>query len=338
MVKQNKVSWIGNRNSNKGILGKANNNNFFKSTNKKHLPVNMFKDNDRDGVMNVFDCKPNNPKKQGLIDTIVNWSDRKNYPTINPKKVQQIVEKNRILSIAKKGLRKENIQNVANKIQNVADNVSQRLSKGKQRVITRKGYTPQERHSATAIKKLIQSTVPGIPMSATQSGRLPYQGKTGKRERGRPVGSVKYPGGIYAWRKLMRAQKAAAKYQVMQQQINAMQQYPKMEAARQMQMQQQQYQQVPQEMEGLEEEYQQVPQIPQQYQQYQQQMPQEPQKRPIATVFKSSGGSPYPPVNSRPLANARQTIPQGYIEDVDSFTGRRFIKKLPPSERWSTGG
>lgn len=30
----------------------------------------MLLDNDKDGVANVFDCEPNNPKKQGLIDTI----------------------------------------------------------------------------------------------------------------------------------------------------------------------------------------------------------------------------------------------------------------------------
>jgi hypothetical protein len=31
----------------------------------------MFGDNDRDGVANVFDCKPNNPYDQGIISAIV---------------------------------------------------------------------------------------------------------------------------------------------------------------------------------------------------------------------------------------------------------------------------
>ena len=61
VVKQN---WLGKP------LGTNKSYNFFKS-NSKTLPVNMFKDSDRDGVMNVFDCKPNNPNEQGLVSALI---------------------------------------------------------------------------------------------------------------------------------------------------------------------------------------------------------------------------------------------------------------------------
>lgn len=44
--------------------------NFFKSD-KRSMPSYMFKDNDKDGVPNVFDCKPNNPREQGFIEGLV---------------------------------------------------------------------------------------------------------------------------------------------------------------------------------------------------------------------------------------------------------------------------
>ena len=43
---------------------------FFK-TNPQDYPSNMFRDNDRDGVPNAFDCRPNDPTKQGFIDAVI---------------------------------------------------------------------------------------------------------------------------------------------------------------------------------------------------------------------------------------------------------------------------
>jgi len=31
------------------------------------MPINLFGDKDRDGVLNVFDCRPRNPRKQGKL-------------------------------------------------------------------------------------------------------------------------------------------------------------------------------------------------------------------------------------------------------------------------------
>jgi hypothetical protein len=42
---------------------------FHKNNNSPHhgIPRVLFKDNDKDGVPNVFDCKPNNKKKQDVM-------------------------------------------------------------------------------------------------------------------------------------------------------------------------------------------------------------------------------------------------------------------------------
>ena len=72
--------------------------------------------------------------------------------------------------------------------------------------------------------------------------------------------------------------------------------------------------------------------------QYPQQAPQASTMREVKPVFRSSGGKPYPAVDTTPLANNQMTIPQGYVENVDSFTGKRYIKKLPTTEKWAGGG
>lgn len=63
-------------------------------------------------------------------------------------------------------------------------------------------------------------------------------------------------------------------------------------------------------------------------------MPSEPQKKPIGTVFRSFGGKPYPPVETRPLASPREG---DYYEDVDLMTGRRFLRRRLPAEAWIAG-
>jgi len=45
---------------------------------------NGVKDKDRDGVMNVLDCKPNNPKEQGVIhDLVRRYQDKKKEREVN---------------------------------------------------------------------------------------------------------------------------------------------------------------------------------------------------------------------------------------------------------------
>lgn len=44
---------------------------------KRSHSSNPLGDRDRDGVKNMFDCQPNNPKKQGLIDDIAKGTARK---------------------------------------------------------------------------------------------------------------------------------------------------------------------------------------------------------------------------------------------------------------------
>lgn len=192
------------------------------------------------------------------------------------------------------------------------------------------GTTPRymKRRIMTA-KKSFQSVMPFIPNQALPGAETAFEKRKvkGYPTRGRPRGTLdpryaKY-GGVFGYRKYVAQQR-----KLMKQQLNQQAQQIKM--ARQMQQapyEYQQFQEQPQQIQPQE--------MPQQMPQYPQQYPPQPQKRPIATVFKGSGGSPYPPVADRPLASSRETIPYGYVEEVDSFTGRRFLKKLPPKERWT---
>ena len=377
-------------------------------SNRNNMPVNMFGDNDRDGVDNVFDCKPNNPKEEGFIANLIGgikgvasgsgWKqgvreaelshprkERSNYSPSSyaagmkyrkelPQRKAEFATQ-RKAEFAKQEARKAVIrQNVQQGIQNVKQGMQRfRQDIGPKKTVMRKiptawsvdpntgkqvatkykmveakvpmtlgSYMMSERqrvregratkwqkHKSQVPMKMVQMAFPGVKRPA---GVEYYQ--TGKR--GRPPGSFKYPGGVFAWRKLMRAQKAAARYQGMLQRTQAAQSYPQMAAARQAQLQARQMQEYqPQEM----QQYPEMTPAELLQQQIQQQMSQpqyaqEPQKRPIATVFKSSGGHPYPAVSSQPLASSRQTIPQGYVEVVDSFTGRRYYKQLPKTESW----
>lgn len=207
-----------------------------------------------------------------------------------------------------------------------------------------------------SFKKGIVESFPMITSAARGSTGKSLLGAPG--QRGRPRGTLdpryaKY-GGVYGYRKAKAAEKRAYKMMLQQQiaqakQARAVQRTPyeyvqpeQMTPEIQQAMQQptiEQMQMMPTQSEaaanGGQYNQQQITQIPQQFQEIPMQMPVEPQKRPIATVFKGSGGSPYPPVSSQSLQNTRQTIPYGYVESVDAFTGRRFMKRLPPTERWS---
>ena len=290
------------------FLGKPH--NVFKSS-KKTLPVNLFKDNDRDGVPNVFDCKPNNPRKQGFIDNLFKMIKE------TPKRVYRDVTSKNVYSKGK------------TRAMSYGDYMNRR------RVQLIQGTTPKYvKRRIMSQKKAIQIVLPMIPNSALPGAETAGEKKStkGYAGRGRPRGSLdpRYAayGGVFGYRKFVSNQKRllrARQEQMLEQQRQQATPY-----------EYQQYQQVPQEMTGS-QQVQQTNEIPQQMQQVPQQMPVESQKRPIARVFKGNGGSPYPPVADRPLASSRETIPYGYVEVVDSFTGRRFLKKLPPSERWSGG-
>ena len=212
---------------------------------------------------------------------------------------------------------------------------------------------------ATTLRKFRNAAIGmAFPMPSMQSygsgsGDKTISGVPG-RGRGRPRGSLdkRYAqyGGVFGYRRYVSDQKRALRIQFQRQQqmmkMNAQKQMPQYE--QQQYQQQQQEQQLPPELQGQSvtpdysqyqaqqaqyEQPQQVQQVqyPQQYQVQQQ----EPSPREIKTVFKGSGGSPYPPVPKQGLTPTRQTIQQGYVESVDLMTGRRFMKQLPQKERWS---
>jgi hypothetical protein len=193
---------------------------------------------------------------------------------------------------------------------------------------------------------------PVTSMSAYGSGAAfkTIQGVPG-RGRGRPRGSLdrRYAayGGVFGYRRFLSEQRKIARARLQQQQMMMKQQrIPQYEQQQYQQQVSQQEQQLPPELQGqgvtpeysqFQQEQAQMQQVPQQvqYEQPQQYQQPQPQQQEIRTPFKSSGGSPYPPVPRQGLTPTRQTIQQGYVESVDAFTGRRFMKQLPKTERWA---
>jgi len=193
-----------------------------------------------------------------------------------------------------------------------------------QQSVGRGKFTTTQLRQSKAIRGLITATTP-IPQKALYT----YAQSAESKGRGRPKGAwaTKYApyNGVYGYRKFIRAQNAAQKYQAelqqAQQRMAQVQQVPT-QTGQEVVMQYQQVQ--PQ------QQFQQLPQLQSQQQQFQQ--PQQPQQSlpPIATVFRSSGGHPFKPVNP-PLQRTPNSM---YYEDTDAFSGERIIKQRPQAEAW----
>jgi hypothetical protein len=201
--------------------------------------------------------------------------------------------------------------------------------------------SPVMRRKIMMVKRAVRSAVPVIPAGAT-SATTQYQSKKGQMGgRGRPKGSLdpRYAayGGVMQYRAYMRDKRKAFKEQMRMQEEQMKLQRQLARTKSLPQYETQQYQEAPQQPQEVPQQYQQVQQQ-QQMPQYQQEYVQEAPQQPVARVFKSYGGKPYPAVERQPLTSSRQTAPQGYVEVVDSFTGRRYFKQLPRPERWSAGG
>ena len=404
------------------------------NTGKKYTPVNLFGDRDRDNVPNVFDCKPNDPNKQGWVSAVVGavkgaftggkgsvrrgWDEGMSKQSPTEEKIKRgaqtvargttaagkavyrgtraayrriqpttVVDKKVAVSWKKdpKTGRAVPTEWKTKKV-TVPTTFSKKIDAHLERIRTH-SLTRPEIQKISTLKKSMQMVFPIIPSSAT-AGAYGYQSKK-QQGRGRPKGSVKYsiggrPVGVFEYRRYMSAQRRAFKERLKQQQEMAkqqrqMQSMPKYEqvspqeiAQQQMAQQQaqqipqqqmspqmmeelqmqQQIQQVPQEVQGAIPEYSQFPTetqpveqvMPQQYSQppqpqYAQQYTPQPKEHQIPEeikpVFKSSGGHPYKAVDRRSLTPTSQTVPYGYVESVDAFTGRRFMKPLPKPEKWT---
>lgn len=303
--------------------------NVFKSS-KKTMPAQLFKDSDRDGVADVFDCKPHDPNREGLLQAVVGavsgafrkgrgsiaqgWREGMSRPSLLTKKV--LVRKR---------------QGMAVRPVSYADYAKLR----RQQLVA--GSTPHYIKKRIMVqKKLVQAVMPyTIPGQSLAGAETIGKNKTkGYVKPGRPFGSFKDKyapyGGVYGYRKAMaekrRMQREAMRQVIEQRKVaQAPYEYQDYQASSNT------------DQSGTSDQAVVGHQVPQQPKYQQVEYPQPPQKPPVKTVFRSSGGSPYPPVNEQPLTSSRQTVPYGYVETVDSFTGRRFLKKLPPTERWSGG-
>jgi len=322
----------------------------WKQAKRKYPSLNPNRDYDGDGFLNKNDCKPLDPSRDGILEALGGA-----IKGVFKKREVDESRKEAISEGWKQGMKRPNIaqrlqqQKQVQQLNQIKEKIKTGYQKGlsympntgltramanPQRTITshnilreqiKQGKVPlQTRRKIAVIRRTGKMLYPNLPSQSISSSTS----SKSSRGRGRPKGSVKYPGGIYNWRKMQRAAKAAAKYQTMLRRAQAIQQYPKMVAQREYNQQVQQ-QQVPQEVQGYEE------QIPQQQVQQQDSYPQyqqEPQKRPITSIFKSSGGSPYPPVNPQQLQPASAN--PDYVQYTDAFTGQVKWKKLPAAESW----
>ena len=432
--------WLGRPLANNKPIGRNIPHNFFKVSSMKtkyQKPVDMFRDKDRDGVANVFDCKPNNKNKQGFVDALVGaakglvkgtgvksgWRsgmakpgnvatrayvarrEKKRFTPENyenylaeKREYQATVSKKEMqakFDEGKRKLRREKaqarlqsipgssiIEKLQGKIQKAQPGYEQYAKKkylesrlkakypklsDTQRAKIEHQIAKLARSRSGVVAKFrtraVQLAVPIPSLSSYGSGDKTISGVKGAG-RGRPRGSLdkRYAayGGVYGYRRYMAQQKKVLKDKLKQQMEQIKAETPSAQPQYETQAYVGQEQAIPQELQGqsitpeysqFQEVVEQAPPVPQPQQQFQQvpvqQMPQQmqvpnqysqqAQKRPIGTVFKSSGGSPYPPVNSQSLAPTSQTIPYGYVESVDTMTGRRFLKQLPKTERWAGG-
>ena len=324
----------------------------------------MFKDSDRDGVLNAFDCKPRNKHEQGLIDNMIKVF--KSDPKEKKKKELLKAEKK---ANTRKGFAykmgtkiaranpKYNMQmekRVAglqpmSKLDRKKLNLDyerMRLARVARQQLVGGGASPK----ANTLTRSIGMVFPQAQPRTNSGGAVGVPGQRG-RPRGSFEGKYAVYGGVFGYRKAMALKKKAEKYAEQQAELQQKIQQPQYET------QQYQQEQVPQETPGAIPDYaqfqqevaanqpevvyeqpQQVQYEPQQvvYQQPQQQYAPEPQKRDIRPVFKSSGGSPYgsrTPIVQGSLAPSNTY--EDYVEYADAFTGERKWKKKPQAESWS---
>lgn len=277
-----------------------------------------------------------------------------------------------ILEEAEKGMKKEITKSRIEKLKKYMRTPS-KVSKYIQQNILRAGmkqgqYAPRVSPIA---RRAMGYAIPNLPKDVVDPGKgynyKNYSKVKQYRGRGRPSGSLsaKYApyGGVYEYRKYMRALKAQQRFQQVRYRVNqrvAQQNNIEIPAQQQIQQIQQEQAQYRQQMPQQVQYQQQIPQAPRkpfgylftkspprqirqiqpQYNRYSvqpQQYPsneQMPVERAVKPVFKSSGGRPYPPVNRQPL----QSNPNGeFYEGVDAFTGKQILKKRLPKEAWITG-
>jgi len=324
---------------------------------RKYPSLSARGDMDNDGVKNYKDCRPLDPTRHGILTGFKRLFQSKGERVAekasqpyrakiretavapqalsNLEKTRTQFAGERVKQMLQRGIQRgqatrQGVRQVARYAETIpgyqrAEKIQQGLNKIAQQSVGRGKFTTTQLRQTKALRKGIQSAFPMIPQKAL----LTYAQASESKGRGRPKGAwaTKYApyNGVYGYRKFIRAQNAAQKYQAelqqAQQRMAQVQQVPT-QTGQEVVMQYQQVQ--PQ------QQFQQLPQLQSQQQQFQQ--PQQPQQSlpPIATVFRSSGGHPYQPVNP-PLQRTPQS---NTYEDTDSFTGQRIIRQRPQAEAW----
>ena len=290
--KPQQTNWLGGSLSlNPAHRTLVKRNDVFK-TNSKYVMSNMFKDSDRDGVLNAFDCKPRNKQEQGLIDNMIKVFKKKKTPEetntkLTPAQARQV----RIINKARAAMEKEKAdkarQSRAKKVK-FANTLIRPIARAnpkydmqiEKRVVGLQPMSKMARKRLNLDYEMMrrarvsrQQLVGGgasprantltrsigmvFPQAAPRTASGKAVGVPG--QRGRPRGSLdpRYAayGGVFQYRKAMALRKKAAKFAKQQAELQVkMSGQPQYETQ---QYQQQVQEQVPQETPGAVPDYQQ---------------------------------------------------------------------------------
>jgi len=255
MVKNNRINFLGLKKGPKFMGGKSSVNFLiskkykikkrdmnlnWKQAKRKYPKLKPFVDNDMDGSVNILDCKPLNPGKDGIMSFLKEKFGRKDKPsrTISVEEMrrrQGVRREAIIVREAKRKYKKEQSRRRIEKFKKLVEKPSE--TGGGFRKLTKKllvkkvpyktkGGKIAYRYEARKGKAVIE-TVKGISQLAGIPERFPSKkkGKKGGKTyagRGRPKGSYKYsiPGrgkvSVFEYKKWLTQQRALARVKALQ--------------------------------------------------------------------------------------------------------------------------
>ena len=155
---------------------------------KKDPFAHATKDSDRDGVINILDCEPHNPKKQGFVHTVGKWISKKAGSERATKWVEQKEEE----SDARKKVERE--ERIKQSLETAK--YKEKVRGERQREYYKQGgFMGQIGRVMTPPKGLPKVSIAGAPITRTKKRKKKGTAKTNVR-RARKMVTYKEPRSI----------------------------------------------------------------------------------------------------------------------------------------------